>query len=134
MPRHKDFLSPFEWEIMNVIWDLGGSPTVKNVMDVEYPNGEKAYTTVLTIMSNLVEKGFLKKEKFGPINIYKPLKKREEAVSKEATIFMEKVFGGSFKEMAHFMLGSSELSDAEFAELKKLIQHRENKQKGKNND
>jgi len=134
MPRHKDFLSPFEWEIMNVIWDLGGSPTVKNVMDVAYPNGEKAYTTVLTIMSNLVEKGFLNKEKFGPINIYKPLKKREEAVSKEANIFMEKVFGGSFKEMAHFMLGNSELSDAEFAELKNLIQHRENKQKGKNND
>ncbi|KPK87050.1 hypothetical protein AMJ80_12750 [bacterium SM23_31] len=131
MPRHKDFLSPFEWEIMNVIWDLGGSPTVKNVIDVAYPDGSKAYTTVLTIMSNLVDKGFLKKEKFGPINIYKPLKNREEAVSKEANIFMNKVFGGSFKEMAHFMLDNSKLSDTEFSELKKLIQQRESKQKGK---
>ena len=131
MARQKDYLSPFEWEIMNVIWDLGGSPTAKNVMDVSYPDGEKAYTTLLTIMSSLVDKGFLKKDKFGPINIYKPLKKREEAVSKEANIFVHKVFGGSFKEMAHFMLDSGKLSDAEFAELKKLIQQREYEQKGK---
>ncbi|MCP4726030.1 MAG: BlaI/MecI/CopY family transcriptional regulator [bacterium] len=131
MPRKKEYLSPSEWELMNVIWDLGGKPTVKNVVDTAYPGGEKAYTTVHTIMDILVDKGFLKKEKFGPINLYPPLRKRTEAVRKETDIFINKVFGGSFQKMANFMLETRKLSEDEYEYLKSLI---ENKEKNSGDD
>ena len=127
MARKKEYLSPSEWEIMNVIWDLGGKPTVKNVVDTAYPDGEKAYTTVHTIMDILIDKGFLKKEKFGPINLYPPLRKRTEAVRKETDIFINKVFGGSFQKMANFMLETRKLSEEEYEYLKNLIENKEKK-------
>ncbi|KPK96273.1 hypothetical protein AMJ80_00915 [bacterium SM23_31] len=133
MARHKDYLSPFEWELMNIIWDMKETPTVKHVLKIGYPNGEKAYTTVQTIMNILVDKGFLRKEKFGPINIYKPLRKREEAVKKETSIFVDKVFDGSFQKMASFMFGSRDLTDEEIVHVKKLIRQKE-KERGEHAD
>jgi len=133
MPRHKGYLSPFEWELMNIIWDMKETPTVKRVLKIGYPNGEKAYTTVQTIMNILVNKGFLQKEKFGPINIYRPLRKREEAVKKETNIFVDKVFDGSFQKMASFMFGSLNLTDKELAHVKKLIRQKE-KERGERAD
>ena len=128
MPRHKDYLSPFEWELMNIIWDMDEPPTVKRVMEIGYPNGEKAYTTVQTIMNILVDKGFLRKDKFGPINIYNPVREREEAVRKETSIFMNKVFNGSFQKMASFMLGSGNITGEELDYLKELIHQKENEE------
>ncbi len=128
MARPKEYLSASEWEIMNVVWNLGGKPTVKNVHEILCPNGEKAYTTVHTIMDVLVEKGFLQKEKFGPVNLYIPLRNREEAISKETNNFMNKVFDGSFERMASFMVKNKDVSDAEIDYLKDLIRQVENKQ------
>ena len=133
MVRKKGFLSPLEWEIMNVIWDLGGKPTVKNIIEKKYPNGEKAYTTVQTIMENLVDKGFLIKEKFGPLNLYKPIKKRNDAVWMETNIFVNKVFGGSFHKMANFLIENSNINDEEYVYLKNLIVKKEKKSKEKKN-
>ena len=133
MARKKEFLTTFEWEVMNVIWDMGGQVTVKNVMDTKYPDGEKAYTSVQTVMEILVEKGFLKKEKFGPINVYKPGKKREYAALKETKIFIDKVFGGSFQKMASFLVENSGISDKEYKYLKKIIKEKGKKSQEKKN-
>ncbi|MFC1724190.1 BlaI/MecI/CopY family transcriptional regulator [candidate division KSB1 bacterium] len=125
MVRRKDFLSPFEWEILNVIWDKKDEATVKEIWEFLYPEKEKAYTTVQTIMNILVEKRFLKKKKIGPVNLYSPITKRENAVSKEAGIFLEKVFNGSFQKMVNFMVGQGKLSKEDLEELKKMIEKKE---------
>jgi len=57
----RDKLTPAEWEIMEAIWSLGGSPSVRDVVDYAYPNGEKAYTTVQTLMNTLERKELLTK-------------------------------------------------------------------------
>ena len=130
MARHKEYLSPFEWEIINAIWEIGGKPTVKNVHEKLYPDGEKAYNTVQTIMNILVDRGFLRKEKFGPVNLYIPLIKRKEAVMKETDIFIDKIFNGSFQKMASFMVDSRNLSESDIAYLKDLIRKKEKEQGG----
>ena len=125
MGLHKEFLSPFEWEILNVIWDKKDKVTVKEVWEFLYPEKEKAYTTVQTIMNILVDKGFLKKEKLGPVNLYSTITKREDAVGKETGIFLEKVFNGSFQKMANFMAGYGKLSSEDLEELKNIIRRKE---------
>lgn len=125
MGKHKDYLSPFEWEILNVIWDKTDKVTVKEIWGNLYPNKEKAYTTVQTIMNILVEKGFLKKERLGPVNLYSPVTKRRDAVKQETGIFLEKVFNGSFHKMVNFMAGQGRLSRDDIEELKKIIEEKE---------
>jgi BlaI family penicillinase repressor len=124
-------LSPLEWEVMNGIWDLGGKPSVRDVASYLYPNGEKAYTTVQTVMNNLVEKGYLKREKIGLVNFYKPTKKRETMIEKATESFVERVFGGSFQALANYLVRSDSLTKEEINELKKIL---EQKAKEKNHD
>lgn len=125
MGLHKDYLSPFEWEVLNVIWDKKNKVTVKEIWEILYPKREKAYTTVQTIMNILVEKGFLKKEKLGPVNLYSVIAKRKDAVNKETGIFLNKVFNGSFQKMVNFMAGHGKLSKNDLKELKKMIEEKE---------
>ncbi len=124
-------LSPLEWEVMNGIWDLGGKPSVREVASYLYPNGEKAYTTVQTVMNNLVEKGYLKREKIGLVNFYKPTRKRETMIEKATESFVERVFGGSFQALANYLVRSDSLTKEEINELKKIL---EQKAKEKNHD
>ena len=117
-------ISKLEWEIMQVIWEMGGKPTVRQVLENAYPNGEKAYTTVQTVMNNLEAKGFLRKEKVGMVNFYTPLFKQDELVENETLGFVNKVFDGSFMSLANFLIGSDNLSPKEIEDLKKLIDER----------
>ena len=93
MVKTKKRLSPLEWEVMNTIWALRKNPSVREVLEKAYPNGEKAYTTVQTVMNNLEAKGFLDKAKLGLVNFYKPLRKRNELLKKETANFVDKTFG-----------------------------------------
>lgn len=114
-------LSGLEWEIMTVVWDLGGHPSVRDVLERAYPDGQKAYTTVQTVMNHLVEKGFLAKERSGLANLYRPLRRRPDTVRKETARFVDRVFGGSFPALADHLVRSRRLSDDERAELRRLL-------------
>lgn len=61
-------LTEAEWEVMEAIWSLGVASGVRDVLQHAYPAGEKTYTTVQTIMNNLVAKGFLREKKVGLVN------------------------------------------------------------------
>lgn len=124
----KTKLSPLEWEIMEVIWQEPAQKiSVRDVINFAYPNAEKAYTTVQTVMNNLEAKGFLSKEKIGLVNFYTALEKRHNLLKKETSHFVEKVFGGSFHSLANYLIDSSALSMEEIADLKKMIEQRENR-------
>ena len=120
-------ISKLEWEIMQIIWNMAGEPSVRQVLDKAYRNGEKAYTTVQTVMNNLESKGFLKKEKIGMVNFYKPLFKQDQMINKETVGFVNKVFGGSFMSLANFLLDSDNLSKEEIEDLHRLIEERNKK-------
>ncbi len=127
--KTKKRLSPLEWEVMNTIWALRKNPSVREVLEKAYPSGEKAYTTVQTVMNNLEAKGFLEKDKIGLVNFYKPLKKRNELLKKETANFVEKTFGGSFQRLASYLIDSGTLSAEEIADLKRVIREREKERK-----
>ena len=115
-------LTPLEWEIMNIIWKFSEFPvTVRQVLERAYPKGEKAYTTVQTIMNHLTEKKFLRRQKIGPINVYRPQISAREIRNKEANRFVERVFDGSFFSLANFLLSSDQLTDEELQELKAML-------------
>jgi len=123
-----------EWEIMEAIWDLHSSPSVREVYEHIYPNGEKAYTTVQTIMNNLEAKGILKKKKIGMVNFYTPTRERATMVKAETRGLVSKAFRGSFAALANYLINSDSLSPEDITELKAIMAKREAELEKKNND
>ena len=126
----KQELSAAEWEIMQTIWDGAGPMTVREVLDRAYPNAEKAYTTVQTLMNILVDKGFLKRKKVGIVNSYSPAVSREKVLRKSLSTLASRMFQGSFGAMASFLVSSAPLRPEEIQALKKLLD--EQSKEGKN--
>ena len=121
----KKRLAEAEWEVMDGIWHLDRQVTVRDVVDYLYPNGEKAYTTVQTIMNILFEKGVLNRQKIGPVNVYKSALSREDAAQDETRTLVSRMFEGSFGALATYLVDSGELSQKELDELRVLIEARE---------
>ena len=92
----KKRLSEAEWEVMDGVWHLDRQVTVRDVVDYLYPNREKAYTTVQTIMNILFGKGVLYRQKIGPVNVYTPTLSREDAAQDETRTLVSRMFEGVF--------------------------------------
>jgi predicted transcriptional regulator len=118
-------LFPVEWEIMEAIWQLGGAPSVREVLEYAFANGKKAYTTVQTIMNSLEKKGFLSHKKIGLVNFYTPLKSRNEMVKAELSGMISRVFKGSVPAMANYLIDTQKLSLQEIEEIKALLDQKE---------
>ena len=114
-------LAQVEWETMEGIWQSTKPVSAREILTRLYPNGEKAYTTVQTIMNNLTGKGFLEKEKVGLVNFYTPIVSRDEATRVETQSMVSKLFQGSFGVLAAYLVNSGELSQQEIERLRELI-------------
>ncbi len=66
-------LGPLQEEVMNIIWRFGQADvnTVLNEINKSRKN-KLAYTTVMTVMANLYEKGLLRRRKVGKAYVYRP--------------------------------------------------------------
>ena len=74
------FLGELELAVMNVVWSREPA-TVSDVLETLHQEKERqlAYTTVMTIMSRLTEKGWLEAEKQGRAFSYRAMHSRQEA-------------------------------------------------------
>ena len=121
----KKRLAEAEWEVMDGVWHLDRQVMVRDVVDYLYPNREKAYTTVQTIMNILFEKGVLNRQKIGPVNVYKSALSRKDSARDETRTLVSRMFEGSFGALATYLVDSGELSQKELDELRALIEARE---------
>ncbi len=129
MPRPVK-LTPAEWEIMEAIWELGGAPSIRNVLEHAYPGGGKAYTTVQTVMNTLERKGLLGHEKIGLVNFYEPTRSRAEVVKVEIASLVSRIFQGSIPAVANSLLSLENLTLDEIDEIRELLARKEEEIKG----
>ena len=88
------FLGPTEARLMELCW-THGNLTVKKAL---FHLGEKsapAYTTVMTVLGNLSEKGLLKIEKQGRPYSYSPVSERKQFI-RERVLIIEKCLKANF--------------------------------------
>ena len=118
-------LTPAEWEIMDAVWTLGEAPSIREVMELAYPNGEKAYTTIQTLMNLLEKKGLLTRKKIGLVNFYTPTRHRDEMLRNETRNLISRVFRGSAPALANFLIDEEDLSLDDIKKIKKLLNEKE---------
>jgi BlaI family transcriptional regulator, penicillinase repressor len=99
-PRHSILdLAPLELECMTVLWPLGAG-TVREIHHRLALSRPRAYTTVLTIMDRLAQKGIVTRRKVGRAYRYEPRLSVEEARLNAVGKIVEGFFEGSPQALA----------------------------------
>jgi len=94
-PRHSILdLAPLELECLSVLWPLGKG-TVREIHRALAESKPRAYTTVMTIMDRLEQKGIVARRKVGRAFLYEPKLSAEEARLKAVEKIVEGFFNGS---------------------------------------
>ena len=119
-------LTDAELRLMNIIWDHAPI-SVQGVVDALPPDLGLAYSTVLTTMRILEEKGFLRHTKEGRAFVYHPVIAREDASRSALKYVLDRFFGSKPELLVQNILGDEDLSKKELAKLKKLIAEAESK-------
>jgi BlaI family penicillinase repressor len=114
-------LSGRELDVMNVLWERG-SATVSEVL--EELQDELAYTTVLTILRRLEEKGHVRHDADGKAHRYLPLVQREEAQDSAIQRVTRKLFLDSPALLMSRLLRKGTLTQAELRALRTLVDER----------
>ena len=110
-----------ELDVMNVLWDAG-SATVAEVR--ERLSDDLAYTTVLTVLRTLEQKGYVGHTGEGRAHRYRPLVKRAAAGRSAVRRLVEKVFDGSPELLLTQLVSDRNLGDEELRRLRKLLADR----------
>ena len=129
MPKQEK-LTPVEWEIMETIWVLKGASSIRDVLEHAFPKGEKAYTTVQTIMNTLEKKGLLRRKKTGLVNFYRPARTRDQMIKAEMSSLLARIFDGSVPALANSLLALDGVKLEEIRRIKKLIEQKEQELRG----
>jgi BlaI family penicillinase repressor len=124
MRAKKIKLTPFELEIMKVLWELGKA-SVREIQELLPEVRRPAYTTVQTIVYRLEEKGALKRvRKIGNAHIFEPLISRREAHNQLISDLLD-VFGGSVQPLMGHLIEVGKLTLENVRELEAALQKME---------
>jgi predicted transcriptional regulator len=120
MPRKKSLvLTDHELRLMEVLWDRGHA-TVGEVVDALLPP-PLAYSTVLTTLRTLEQKGYIAHEEDGRAFVYRPVVARDQAARSAVYHVLDRFFGSSPGALAVSLLDDTRLSDDDVAKIKRLL-------------
>ena len=112
-------LTACEVEVMNVVWSQE-AVTVQDVVDA-IPR-QLAYTTVMTTMKILEDKGFVtRREKRGRAYVYRALVSSESASRNTVCELADRFFEGSVKSMVLSLIKTQQITTEDLAELRDAI-------------
>ena len=114
-------LTDAELEIMHVMWELDGG-TVRQVHERLNQQRPLAYTTVMTMMNILEEKGHLTRSKQGRAYRYEPIRPKSQVISGMVEDFVGKVFEGSARPLVLSLVQDRKLSKKDLEEIARIIE------------
>jgi len=95
-------LTPLELDIMKAVWQQPPI-TVKDVQVAIRPHRQLAYTTVMTIMHRLHQKGFLTRKLKARAHLYEPAVGYTEVRDAEVGRLINNFFAGSRDNLVDFL-------------------------------
>lgn len=111
-------ISESELVLMKIIWGNGGAAVYSHIMEeLEKSNNEWKNNTVLTLLSRLAEKKFLKVRKIGRRNEYIAAVTEAEYQAMQTHSFLDRVFSGNVKNLVSTLLQQDILSAEELEEI-----------------
>jgi len=106
---------------MKVVWSTRRA-TVRQVYETLRERRPIAYTTVMTMMKILENKGYLKKALVDRAHVYQPVKPRQQVISAMVRDFLDRVFDGAPDRLLLHLAKDNALTDKQKRLVKQLIE------------
>jgi BlaI family transcriptional regulator, penicillinase repressor len=113
-------LTDQELEIMKVVWERQ-TTTVRDVYEALLERRKVAYTTVMTMMKILEQKGYLIRNQVDRAYVYRPAEPKNRVIRAMVRDFVNRVFNGSAEPLLVHLIEDRQLSAEEIEELRRLI-------------
>jgi len=118
-PRHEN-PTPAELEVLGVIWERGSS-TVREVMNALNRERPRAYTSVMSLMSVMAEKGLLSAKPRGRAFVYSAQVSQARTQGEIVRDLLGRVFEGSASALVTHLLEEAKPDNEELDEIRKTI-------------
>lgn len=116
-------IGSLEADILAIVWELG-TAKVRDVYEILRERRPIAYTTVMTVMNNLVKKNLLSQDRSGIAYEYTPAIPGREVATTVLDSVVARLLGGSSSLAVSHLLDVRDLSAEEFEELRSWAQQR----------
>lgn len=117
-----------ELDVMAVLWQRGSGTVSEVRAGLE---DDLAYTTVLTILRTLEEKGFVTHLAEGKAHRYLPAVSQDMAGKSALSRVLDKIFAGSPELLLTQLVSDRDLDPAELKRLRRLLDERMSGRKGR---
>lgn len=105
---------------MKIVWRLEEA-TVRDVYEAMREKRQVAYTTVMTMMRILEDKGYLKKTTVERAHVYRPAKPRQQVVGAMVRDFVDRVFDGAPQRLLVHLARDNKLTEKQKRVVRQLI-------------
>lgn len=106
---------------MKVVWELD-TATVRDVYERLRARKNVAYTTVLTMMKILEQKGYVTTERADRAFVYRSARPRQQVLGGMVREFVDRVFDGASRPLLLHLVKHTKLSDNERKALLRAIE------------
>ena len=110
-----------ELEVMQAVWEYEPPVTRAQIEEFLQPHYPIAQTTLLTLLTRLEQKQYIRVDKEARVRTYTPLVSRQEYLARQGNRFFHKLCGGSISAFANALCDSG-LTKEELAQLRQLLE------------
>ena len=112
-------VSDYELELMKVIWGNKETALYAEIAEALSAKGmDWTKNTIITLLSRLVDKGYLKTSKIGRRNRYTALVSEDAYQAVETAQFVDKIYAGDARGLVAALIQKDFLSASDYEELK----------------
>jgi predicted transcriptional regulator len=119
-PKRSNTLTEAELRIMRILWARGES-LVSDLVAAMPEETPLAYTSVLTTVRILEQKGYVRHRQEGRAFLYRTCVAEDEAIRSEVSHVLHRFFGNSRERLMLTLLGDGEITQDELQRLKSAI-------------
>lgn len=105
---------------MKIIWRRE-TATVRDVYEELLKRRKIAYTTVMTALKTLEQKGYLRATQHERAYVYRPTSPKNQVIKGMVREFVDRVFNGSAEPLVVHLIEDKQLSESELREISRMI-------------
>ncbi len=114
-------LTANELEMMRIVWRHDTPVTVRDVYEELRTHRPVAYTTVMTSMKTLEQKGYLKATQQDRAYLYRPSKPKQQVIRAMVREFVDRVFNGSAGPLVAHLVEDDRLTEEDLREVTRMM-------------
>ena len=114
-------LTAHELELMKIVWRREAPVTVRDVYEELRRQRTVAYTTVLTNMKTLEQKGYLRATQHERAHVYHSARPKHDVIRHMVRDFVTRVFNGAGQPLVVHLLEDDHLSQRDLREITRMM-------------